>query len=35
MVLDLEQYLDSNIDVASLGTLLDDTNGARLGTLLG
>ena len=35
MVLDLERYLDSNIDGASLGTLLDDKDGVRLGTLLG
>ena len=34
MVLDLEHYLDRNIDVANLGTLLDDKDGARLGTLL-
>ena len=34
MVLDLEHYLDRNIDVASLGTLLDDKDGARLGTVL-
>ena len=35
MVLDLGQYLDRNMDVASLGTLLDDKDSARLGTLLG